>query len=74
MRVGNKLKNWGVWIAGQFFVFGVLTFVWRWVLKLSENAVVGWFDDRIGEVLGIHPPTLSAAINWGVPVALAALL
>jgi hypothetical protein len=55
-------------LATQFFQ-GVLTVAWR----LLENAMIGWDDDQIGAFFGIHSPSLSTVVAWGLPFILAAV-
>jgi hypothetical protein len=44
--------------------------------KLGENAVIGWMDDRLGELFGITAPTMQQVVEWGLPAlsAIAVLL
>jgi hypothetical protein len=48
----------------------ILTFIWRWIGKLGEHAVLTWVDEQIGRLLGFHTPQASTVISWAVPAFL----
>jgi hypothetical protein len=62
------LRGWAVWIAAQ----AALTYALKLLIKLGENAVMGWGDDQIAAFLGIKSPTLTTLVNWGPPAMAAA--
>lgn len=64
----KNLKRLSIWIAGQLTATAILTAAWHLILKLAENAVIGWTDNRIGELIG---PNALLVISWVLPVALA---
>jgi hypothetical protein len=43
MHMPHGIKGWSVFVLAQF----LLTGVWRLIIKLAENAVLGWGDDQI---------------------------
>src|ERR1700722_18343864 len=68
------LKTAFLYLAGQ----AGLTYAAHLVFKrlpaaLTENAVMGWLDDKIGAALGLSSPDGSTVISWGVPILLAAV-
>lgn len=65
----NGLKQWAIWGAAQT----VLTVVFNTILKLADNAVIGWVDDQIGKALGLPTPSISAVMSWAIPFAVAGL-
>jgi hypothetical protein len=65
----NSTQGWIVWAAAQI----VLTYLWKILVKLAENAVLGWGEEQIASWLGITSPTLSTVITWLVPFILAGL-
>ena len=67
------LRDWAVWLVAWLVAQGIITSLWRLVVGLAENAVLGWGDDQIAAWLGITSPTLSAVIAWAIPFILAAI-
>jgi len=67
MRMPNSIQGWLVWAFFQ----AVLTFVWKLLVKLAENAMLGWGDDQIATAIGITSPSAQTAIAWAIPLLLA---
>lgn len=63
-------KGWAIWVAAQ----AALTFVLRLLIKLADNAVMGWGDDHIAAYFGIKSPTGDTVFEWGLPFTMAALI
>jgi hypothetical protein len=63
------IKGWAIWIAAQ----AAVTYAIKLLIKLADNAVMGWGDDRLAEFLGITSPNASTVFSWAVPFALAAV-
>jgi hypothetical protein len=80
----SRFKRWAGFIVGQTtFTFALHLLLRRFPAALLENAVTGWVDDRIAELLGllgraigVVAPTaqqVSTFIwNWALPFVLAA--
>jgi hypothetical protein len=64
------LKGWAIWAVAQAGV----TFAIRLFIKLVDNAVMGWGDDRLAEFFGFTSPNASTAFNWAIPFVLAAVV
>lgn len=65
----TALRGWAIWGAVQLG----LTYAIRLLIKLADNAVMGWGDDRIAEFFGITSPNASTVFNWAVPFVVAAI-
>src|SRR5712671_2502437 len=65
----TSLRDWAIWGAVQ----AVLTFAFKLIIRLADNALMGWGDDKIAAHFGITSPDLQTAFAWAVPFALAAL-
>ncbi|MET4090030.1 MULTISPECIES: hypothetical protein [Bradyrhizobium] len=63
------IRAWAIWGAAQV----LLTLALKLVIKLVDNAVIGWGDDRLAELLGVTSPSATTVFNWTIPFALAAL-
>jgi hypothetical protein len=62
-------RGWALWVVAQ----GIVTFAWHILIKLAENAMLGWGDEQIAIWLGINSPALSTVFSWAVPFVLAGL-
>ncbi|MGJ5131142.1 hypothetical protein [Bradyrhizobium oligotrophicum] len=62
-------KGWAIWA----FAEAVLLFAYKLVVKLVDNALIGWGDEKIAVWFGITSPDASTVFYWVVPFALAAL-
>jgi hypothetical protein len=60
-------------IDAIIFVIGTLLFK-KAFPKLTENAVSGWLDDKIGELLGWSSPDVSTVLSWVWPAAVVAMV
>jgi hypothetical protein len=63
------IKGWAIFLAAQT----ALTFVWRLLVKLAENAMLTWSDDQIAAFLGFSAPQASVVISWAIPAFLGAI-
>ncbi len=63
-------KFWVIWGVAQL----ALTPVVKVLLKLLENAALGWGDEQIALALGLSSPTAATVIAWGIPFCLAATI
>jgi hypothetical protein len=64
----HGFRGWASWFAAQ----AALTFVWHWILKLPEHAILTWVDDQIASLLGFSAPQASTVISWAIPAFLGA--
>jgi hypothetical protein len=62
-------KGWAIWGAAQVAV----TYAIKLLIRLADNAMMGWGDDRLAELFGITSPNASTVFNWAVPFVLAAV-
>jgi hypothetical protein len=60
-------------IDAIIFLIGTLLFK-KVFPKLTENAVTGWLDDKIGELLGWSSPDASTVLSWVWPAVVVALV
>jgi hypothetical protein len=60
-------------IDAIIFIVGTLIFK-KAFPKLTENAVSGWVDDKIGEFLGWSSPDASTVLSWIWPATAVALV
>jgi hypothetical protein len=60
-------------IDAIIFIVGTLFFK-KAFPKLTENAVSGWLDDKIGELLGWSSPDVSTVLSWVWPAVVVALI
>jgi hypothetical protein len=64
-------------IIGDFIGFAVFTAIYNFVIRklvlpLGENALLGYGDDKIGQLLGVTTEKVDAfLLEWFVPLALA---
>jgi hypothetical protein len=63
------IRGWAIWGAAQV----LLTLALKIIIKLADNAMMGWGDDRLAELFGITSPSASTVFNWAVPFILAAV-
>jgi hypothetical protein len=56
------------------FVQTLLGLVLKLVIKLVENAMIGWGDEKIAAWFGITSPDASTVFDWILPFALAGLI
>src|SRR5712691_2614033 len=72
-RCGGRLMRWlfgrlvDLFVTALLWALGVLALK-RLSLKLGENAVIGWMDDRIGEKLHISAPSAEQVVEVGLPL------
>lgn len=59
-------KRGATFLAAQ----AILTFIWHWIGKLGEHAMLTWVDEQIGRLLGFHTPQASTVASWVVPAFL----
>jgi hypothetical protein len=67
MSIGARI------IDGLFWVIGTLL-LRKAFPKLTENAVTGWIDDKIGAYFGWSAPDVSTVLDWVWPAAVVALV
>ena len=60
-------------IDALFWVIGTLL-LRKAFPKLTENAVSGYIDDKIGEALGWSAPDVSTVLSWVWPAVVVALV
>lgn len=65
----KTISGWLTWGAFQL----VLTFLWKVVVALALNAMLGWGDEQIASLLGITSPSFRTIVNWAVPLMLAGI-
>lgn len=63
------IKGWAIWVAVQ----AALTYALKLLIKLADNALMGWGDDKLAEFFGITSPNASTVFNWAVPFVMAAV-
>ena len=56
-------KRGATFLAAQ----AILTFIWHWLGKLWEHAMLTWVDEQVGRLLGFHTPEASTVVSWVVP-------
>jgi hypothetical protein len=65
-----RIVNWIISHIVEVVVWLIVTFIGTSIIKklpmkLGENALIGWIDDRLGEFLGISAPTLQqVSCKW----------
>lgn len=62
----HGIKGWSIFVLAQF----ALTALWKFIIKLAENAMLGWGDDQIAAWLGITSSSAAIVFAWSVPLAL----
>jgi hypothetical protein len=61
-------KGWAIWAIAQ----AVVTYAIKLLIRLADNAMMGWGDDRIAEFFGFTSPNASTVFNWAFPFVMAA--
>jgi hypothetical protein len=64
-----RIVNWIISHIVEVVVWLIVTFIGTSIIKklpmkLGENALIGWIDDRLGEFLGISAPTLQQVVTF----------
>lgn len=62
-------RGWAIWAVAQ----AAVTYAIKLLIKLADNAMMGWGDDQLAEFFGITSPSASTVFNWAVPFVLAAM-
>jgi type II secretory pathway pseudopilin PulG len=62
------IKGWAIWLGAQ----AVLTLALKLIVKLADNALISWGDDKIAAWFGITSPDASTVFDWALPFVLAA--
>jgi hypothetical protein len=73
VRLHPQLRSLGIQAICLLALTEGLKWVWKWSVKLFENAVLGWADDRIAEFIIDLGPTVTHLFDWAPPLLLASL-
>jgi hypothetical protein len=62
----HGFRGWASVLIAQ----AILTFVWHWIVKLAEHAMLTWGNDQIASLFGFSEPPMSTVISWAIPALL----